>query len=109
MASEDPVVEADADEDDRVPPHDHPGGSNESSVHVGVDAAANELGRADLLLQLRELRERLDALADEKDRLHDDMAALREEHFEAREELELQAQELEHLRASFEKLAAELG
>ena len=41
MASEDPVIEADADGDDRVPPHDHPG-SNESSVHVGVDAAAND-------------------------------------------------------------------
>ena len=36
-----------------------------------VDAAAEELGRADLLLQLREERERLDALADEKGRLHD--------------------------------------
>ena len=41
MASEDPVVEADADGDDRVPPHDHPG-SNESPVHVGVHAAAND-------------------------------------------------------------------
>ena len=41
MASEDPVIEADADGDDRVPPHDRPG-SNESSVHVGVDAGAND-------------------------------------------------------------------
>lgn len=41
MASDDPVIEADADEDDRVPPRDRPG-SNESSVHVGVDASAND-------------------------------------------------------------------
>ena len=41
MASDEPVIDADADGDDRVPPRDRPG-SNESSVHVGVDASAND-------------------------------------------------------------------
>ena len=49
-----------------------------------LDASATELERADLLLQLQQVRRQLDALEQERERSAEDVAQLQEDNFEAR-------------------------
>ena len=60
--------------------------------------AADALGKADILLELRQCKAALEALSEERDRLVDDMVALREDNFEARDMLASQSDELDTLR-----------
>ena len=71
------------------------------SLRVEIDEfgqAAAELERADLLLQLRRVREQLTALEEERERQADDVAQLQEDTFEARALLAAQSEELDRLR-----------
>ena len=63
-----------------------------------LDAAAADLERADLLLQLQHVRRQLEELELERERSTEDMAQLQEANFEARALLSGQEEELDALR-----------
>ena len=74
-----------------------------------LDAAAADLERADLLLQLQHVRRQLEELELERERSTEDMAQLQEANFEARALLSGQEEELDALRELAVKAGADAG
>ena len=74
-----------------------------------LDAAAADLERADLLLQLQHVRRQLEELELERERSAEDMAQLQEDNFEARALLAGQEEELDALRELAVKAGADGG
>ena len=65
---------------------------------ASLDAAATDLERADLLLQLQQVRRKLEEHEQERERTAEDVAQLQEDNFEVRALLAGQSEELDALR-----------